>query len=167
MPATINLDLVKSADARLKRAKRLNPNVTARPVPIEELVQRGALTVPELAAIANMHPLTIRRAIGAGELKAASNGAKGHYRITRGDANAWWKGRGGSVLFADVEAGAITKPTRTKAEARRQGRGFLKGRVASSDAFLAARHAEAEAEAKADATRLESRKTTGRAKGAI
>jgi excisionase family DNA binding protein len=145
MPATINLDLVKSADARLRRAKRLNPNVTARPVPVEELVQRGALTVPELAAIANMHPLTIRRAIAAGELKAASNGAKGHYRITRADANAWWKGRGGSGLFPEFE-NTLTNPTRTRREARARGFGFLKGKI-SSDEFLADRHAEAQAEA--------------------
>lgn len=146
MPSTINLDLVRSADARLKRAKAINPNVTARPVPIEELVQRAALTVPELAAITNMHALTIRRAIGAGELKAASNGKKGHYRITRADANAWWKGRGGSGLFPELESAPA--PTDRKAAAAR-GFGFLRGKV-SSDEFLADRHAQAQAELEKD-----------------
>jgi excisionase family DNA binding protein len=146
MPSTINLDLVRSADARLKRAKRLNPNVTARPVPIEELVQRGALTVPELAAIANMHPLTIRRAIGAGELKAASNGAKGHYRITRADANAWWKGRGGSDLFPEFVSAQQPKP-----KAARRAFGLLATDPNATgtrtvDDFLADRRAEAQTE---------------------
>jgi excisionase family DNA binding protein len=149
MPSTINLDLVRSADARLKRAKRLNPNVTARPVPIEELVQRAALTVPELAAIANMHPLTIRRAIGAGELKAASNGAKGHYRITRADANIWWKGRGGSDLFPEFAGAQPSKPS--KSTAARRAFGLLATDQSATgtrtvDDFLADRRAEAQTE---------------------
>lgn len=146
MPATINLDLVKSADARLQRAKTLNPNVTARPVPVEELVQRGALTVPELAAIANMHPLTIRRAIAAGELPAASNGRKGHYRITRADANAWWKARGGSGLFPEFAGTQAPRP-----KAARRAFGLLASDPNATgkrtvDDFLADRHAEAQAE---------------------
>ncbi len=146
MPSTINLDLVRSADARLKRAKRINPNVTARPVPIEELVQRAALTVPELAAITNMHPLTIRRAIAAGELKAASNGAKGHYRITRADANAWWKGRGGSDLFPEFASVQQPKP-----KAARRAFGLLTTDPNATgtrtvDDFLADRRAEAQTE---------------------
>ena len=79
-PKTIDLALVRSADARLARAKRLNPNVTARPVPIGELVTRGrvTLTVPELATLTGLHSLTIRRAIAAGELKAANGGGRSH-----------------------------------------------------------------------------------------
>jgi excisionase family DNA binding protein len=127
----------------LKRAKSLNPNVTARPVPIEELVQGAALTVPELAAITNMHPLTIRRAIGARELIAASNGKKGHYRITRADANSWWKGRGGSGLFPELESQAA--PTDRKAAADK-GFGFLRGKVSGSDEFLERKHAQSDAE---------------------
>ena len=153
MPSTINLDLVRSADARLKRAKSLNPNVTARPVPIEELVQSAALTVPELAAITNMHPLTIRRTIAAGELVAASNGKKGHYRITRADANAWWKRRGGSALFPDLESAPAPTATISREEAKAKGYGFLKGRVRSSDDFLADKHAEAERERQCDDAR--------------
>jgi excisionase family DNA binding protein len=104
MPKTINLDLVKSADARRKRAKRINPNVTARAVPIGELVQRGrvTITVPELATLTGLHPLTIRRAIAAGELKAANGGGRSHYRISRTDAETWWQGRGGGTLLGDA-----------------------------------------------------------------
>ncbi len=104
MPKTIDLNLVRSADARLKRARTHSPNVTARPVPIAELVARGrvTLTVPELATLADLHPLTIRRAIAAGELKAANGGGRSHYRISRADAEAWWRGRGGGSLLDDV-----------------------------------------------------------------
>ncbi len=112
MPSTINLDLVKSADARLKRAKRINPNVTARPIPIGELVARGrvTLTVPELATLTGLHALTIRRAISAGELKAANGGGRSHYRISRADAESWWQGRGGGTLLGD-SASAPTPDT--------------------------------------------------------
>lgn len=108
MPKTIDLSLVRSADARLKRAKSHSPNVTARPVPIAELVARGrvTLTVPELATLADLHPLTIRRAIAAGELKAANGGGRSHYRISRADAEAWWRGRGGGTLLDDVATAA-------------------------------------------------------------
>lgn len=116
MPKTINLDLVKSADARLKRAKRLNPNVTARPVPVAQIVERGrvTLTVPELATLTGLHPLTIRRAISAGELQAANGGGKSAYRISQPDAESWWRGRGGGTLFG----GAVEEPREDTPEAR-------------------------------------------------
>lgn len=147
MPNTINLDLVREGDQHLKRAKSLNPSVTARPVPVERIAT-GAFTVPELAQLAGVHPQTIRRAIQAGELRAATGGFKAHARISRTDAEVWWRGRGGGTLVGDLTPleSEPTPPARTKREARAKGFGFLKGKV-SSDEFLADRHAEAQAEA--------------------
>ncbi len=98
MGNVIDLDLVREGDAHLKRAKRLNPNVTARSVPVAAIAN-GALTVTELAQIAGVHPQTIRRAIAARELQAASKGHRGHHRISRADAEAWWRRRGGGTLL--------------------------------------------------------------------
>ena len=99
MSNTINLELVRQGDAHLKRAKELNPNVTARPVPIADL---GAFDVPTLAQLAGVHPQTIRRAIEKGELKAARNGRYSQARISRTDAEVWWRGRGGGTLLGDL-----------------------------------------------------------------
>jgi excisionase family DNA binding protein len=109
-PKVINLEGVRRADARLQRAKELDPNVTTRPVPVGELVAIGrvTLTVPELAALTGLHPLTIRRAIGNGELKAANGGGRSHYRISRADAEAWWRGRGGGTLLGDATINTTT-----------------------------------------------------------
>ncbi len=148
MSSTINLDLVREGDQHLKRAKRLNPNVAARLVPVERIAT-GAFTVPELAQLAGVHPQTIRRAIQAGELRAATGfQGRGHARISRTDAEVWWRGRGGGTLLGDLAPieSAPTNQARTRQEARAKGFGFLKGKV-SSDEFLAERHAEAQAEA--------------------
>jgi excisionase family DNA binding protein len=48
-----------------------------------------------------MHPITVRREIAAGRLRAAHAGRKGHYRISRADVETWWRSRGGGVLFDD------------------------------------------------------------------
>lgn len=160
MPNTINLDLVRQGDQHLKRAKQLNPRVTARAVPVASITT-GALTVPELAQIAGVHPQTIRRAIHAGELRAATGfQGKGHARISRTDAEVWWRGRGGGTLLGDLTplesapaATATTTATISRAEARAKGYGFLKGRVRSSDDFLADKHAEAERERQRDDAR--------------
>ena len=147
MSNTINLDLVREGDQHLKRAKRLNPSVTARAVPVATIAT-GAFTVPELAQLAGVHPQTIRRAIQAGELKAATGGFKGHARISRTDAEVWWRGRGGGTLLGDLTPleSSSTNPVRTRREAREKGFGFLKGKI-SSDEFLADRRAQAQAEA--------------------
>jgi excisionase family DNA binding protein len=115
MGNVIDLDLVREGDAHLKRAKRLNPNVTARPVPVEAIAT-GALTVTQLAQLAGVHPQTIRRAIAARELQAASKGRKGHHRISRTDAEAWWRRRGGGTLLGDAtsaDAYALQAPAYT------------------------------------------------------
>lgn len=114
MPNVIDLDLVRQGDAHLKRAKRLNPNVTARPVEVAQIVttQRQAFTAPELARLVGVHPQTIRRAIEAGELKAAQSGQHGHFRISRTEAQQWWKGRGGGTLWDEPKPAENTPETR-------------------------------------------------------
>lgn len=109
MPATkkpvIDLSLIRSASERLDRAKEIDPSVTERPVPVETILESKhlTLTVPELAELARMHPLTIRRAIHAGELKAAHGGGRSPYFISKLDANDWWRSRGGGLLFPVVD----------------------------------------------------------------
>ena len=60
-------------------------------------------SVPQLAALISVHPDTIRRAIAAGELKAAHGGGRSHYRISRADAQNWWESRGGGILFPEIK----------------------------------------------------------------
>jgi excisionase family DNA binding protein len=158
MPNTIDLDLVRQGDQHLQRAKQLNPRVTARAVPVATITT-GALTVPELAQLAGVHPQTIRRAIHAGELRAATGfQGKGHARISRTDAEVWWRGRGGGTLLGDLtplESAPSPSGTTTisREEAKAKGYGFLKGRIRSSDDFLADKHAEAERERQRDDAR--------------
>jgi excisionase family DNA binding protein len=104
MSKVIDLEGVRRGDAHLKRAKELNPDVTRRAVPVAGILSssRLALTVPEIAQAVGLHPITVRREIRAGRLRAASAGGKGHYRISRADVEAWWRGRGGGSLFADA-----------------------------------------------------------------
>lgn len=99
MSRTIDLELVRQGDAHLKRAKELNPNVAAWAVPVAAI---GAFDVPTLARLAGVHPQTIRRAIEAGQLKAARNGRYSQARISRTDAEIWWRERGGGTLLGDV-----------------------------------------------------------------
>lgn len=103
MAKVIDLEGVRRGDAHLERARQLNPNIGKRPVPVESIIngQRAAYTVSEVARLVSKHPLTIRRAIAAGELKA-SGGGKSHYRISRGDLEAWWRERGGGALLEDA-----------------------------------------------------------------
>jgi excisionase family DNA binding protein len=103
MGKVIDLEGIRRGDAHLERAKRLNPKVTKRPVPIAEIIggepaPRVTYGVSEVAQIVGLHPLTIRRAIAAGELKAANGGGKSPYRISRADLETWWRARGGGVL---------------------------------------------------------------------
>lgn len=77
--------------------------------------ERVTLTVPELATLSGLHPLTIRRAIGAGKLKAANGGGRSHYRISRIDAEQWWRGRGGGTLLLEVPLVRATPQVRAKA----------------------------------------------------
>jgi len=67
------------------------------------------LTVPQLAALLSVHPNTIRRAIAAGDSKAAHGGGRNRYRISRIDAQDWWRALGGGALFPEnVPAAGIS-----------------------------------------------------------
>ncbi len=112
MSNVINIDLVRQGDAHLKRAKRLNPEVTAPTVNVVEIIntQPQTFTVSQLAGLVGVHPQTVRRAIDAGQLKAAQSGEKGHHRISYTEAQLWWQRRGGGALMG--EATAQTPQTR-------------------------------------------------------
>lgn len=63
-------------------------------------------TLHEVAELLKVHVETIRRAVRAGELKAAAPGV-GHgkgadQRVSRIELARWWRARGGGDLFADV-----------------------------------------------------------------
>jgi excisionase family DNA binding protein len=117
MGKVIDLAGVRRGDAHLKRAKELNPNVTRRSVPVAGILSnnRLALTVPEVAQAVGLHPITVRREIRAGRLRAASAGGKGHYRISRADVEVWWRGRGGGGLFSDAVAAIATTASQSPA----------------------------------------------------
>lgn len=104
MDTVIDMEGVRSGTAHLKRARELGKKRgvrMVRPVPIDEIVAGGNIfTVEELSALVRLAPITIRRAIRAGELRAANGGGKSGYRITRADISSWWRGRGGGDLFA-------------------------------------------------------------------
>jgi len=104
MSKVVDLDRVRRGKAELRRAVELGKargSQPARPVPVAELIAGGrvTLTVPELATLTGLHQLTIRRAIARGELKAANGGGRSQYRISRADAESWWRGRGGGTLL--------------------------------------------------------------------
>lgn len=87
----------------VKNSVRPPRRAPAKPVVPETAVERAVLTVLELAARTGLHPLTIRRAIAAGELKAANGGGRSPYRSSKSDAQAWWRARGGGVIFDGPE----------------------------------------------------------------
>lgn len=104
MSKVINMEGVRSGTAHLKRAKELGKARGARsprPVPVAEIVNGvgNVFTVEELSQLVRLAPITIRRAIRSGALRAANGGGKSGYRITRGDIEAWWRSRGGGDLF--------------------------------------------------------------------
>jgi len=65
-----------------------------------------SLSVPEVAQVVGLHPITIRREIRAGRLRATGAGNSGRYNIKRTDANDWWRSRGGSELFVGSNGNA-------------------------------------------------------------
>lgn len=71
---------------------------------------RTAWSLAEAAAMLGLNPATLRRAIGAGELKAMK--LHMHYRVSRAELAAWWRERGGGELFAPepVPEGKGAKP---------------------------------------------------------
>ena len=61
-------------------------------------MRKTTFTLAEAAALLSCHKETLRRAIGAGELRAARLGRE--YRISRTDLNVFWTAQGGGELFA-------------------------------------------------------------------
>ena len=72
-------------------------------LPLEE---RQVYTLHEVAELLKVHVETVRRAVRAGELKAAAPGlgkGKGSdLRVSRIELARWWRAKGGGELFADV-----------------------------------------------------------------
>ena len=70
--------------------------------------QQQVFTLHEVAELLRVHVETVRRAVRAGELKAAAPGAgrgKGaDLRVSRVELARWWKAKGGGELFADLKA---------------------------------------------------------------
>ena len=68
--------------------------------------EQQIFTLHEVAEFLKVHVETIRRAVRAGELKAAAPGlgkGKGSdLRVSRIELARWWRARGGGDLFADV-----------------------------------------------------------------
>lgn len=66
-------------------------------------------TLHEVADFLKVHVETVRRAVRAGELKAAAPGAGrgrgGDLRVSRIELARWWRAKGGGDLFADVTGG--------------------------------------------------------------
>ena len=70
--------------------------------------QQQIYTLQEVAEFLRVHVETVRRAVRAGELKAAAPGV-GHgkgadLRVSRIELARWWRARGGGDLFDDVRA---------------------------------------------------------------
>lgn len=70
------------------------------------MAQRQVYTLHEVAELLGVHVETIRRAVRAGELKAATPGVgkgKGSdLRVSRIELARWWRDKGGGELFADL-----------------------------------------------------------------
>jgi excisionase family DNA binding protein len=68
--------------------------------------ERQIYTLHEVAEFLRVHVETVRRAVRAGELRAASPGrgkGKGSdLRVSRIELARWWRARGGGDLFADT-----------------------------------------------------------------
>ncbi len=61
-------------------------------------MRKTTFTLAEAAVLLSCHKETLRRAIGAGELRAARLGRE--YRISRFDLQAFWTAQGGGELFS-------------------------------------------------------------------
>lgn len=98
MSEVINIGGARRGNTLLRRVNR-----SARAVPMSGIIAGSVttMTVDELAATTRLSPLTIRRNIREGKLKAANGGGKSAYRISIADAESWWRARGGGELFGD------------------------------------------------------------------
>ena len=77
--------------------------------------EQQVYTLHEVAELLKVHVETIRRAVRAGELKAATPGlgkGKGSdLRVSRVELARWWRAKGGGDLFADTTSeGGEGKP---------------------------------------------------------
>lgn len=61
---------------------------------------RDIFTIKQAAELLQLHEETLRRAIRAGNLKAAAVGSR-EYRISRLDLEAWYQSLGGGKLFEE------------------------------------------------------------------
>jgi len=61
-------------------------------------MRKTTFTLAEAADVLSCHKETLRRAIAAGELRAARLGRE--YRISRADLRAFWTAQGGGELFS-------------------------------------------------------------------
>ncbi|MBG0777490.1 MAG: helix-turn-helix domain-containing protein [Desulfovibrionaceae bacterium] len=61
--------------------------------------EKTTYTLAEAAGLLSCHKETIRRAIKAGELRAAKLGKE--YRVSKADLEHYWRNRGGGALFDD------------------------------------------------------------------
>lgn len=66
---------------------------------------RQTLTPTELAHEIGKAPKTVRRYLRRGYIKAVKLGGK--WRISKADANAWWRERGGGLLFPEAGVGEV------------------------------------------------------------
>lgn len=68
--------------------------------------QQQVYTLHEIAELLKVHVETVRRAVRAGDLKAAAPGVgkgKGSdLRVSRIELARWWRAKGGGILFNDV-----------------------------------------------------------------
>ena len=102
---TIDLAGVRRGDAHLERAVEVDPTVTRRPVPVPAILAREHMrkltySVAEAAALVGYAPETLRRAIRAGQLKAAGGGKGAEYRISSVELERWWRDvKNGGELF--------------------------------------------------------------------
>lgn len=63
------------------------------------------MTIEELAEQVGCRQDAIRKLIRKGKLKSVRVG--GVHRISKADANAWWRDQGGGILFAEAEIGEL------------------------------------------------------------
>lgn len=66
------------------------------------------LKVSEVARMCSVHPKTVTRAIGRGELRAARLGAAGALRLREEDVDAWVEARVVQAPAADHQRGRLS-----------------------------------------------------------
>lgn len=66
---------------------------------------RATVTTRELANDVDRKPQTVQKWIREGYIKAVRLGHE--YRIAKADVNAWWRSRGGGLLYPDAGIGEV------------------------------------------------------------